>query len=154
VIPDEDIEWATSIALEVGRRVIEQHKRVEAAEFRDTHLSYTMGYNGVEKFVATPELRSETSLCPDPLDPGQVWTIGEGGADNVGLNRIEVTETKGSGVRILNAPAPAPFKQAVSIAEQNLYSRSSILVSDRDPRVYQFSVQLRSYDTATSGTRC
>src|SRR5690554_5117657 len=58
-IPDEDIEWAVRIAMEARRRVKEQQKRIGAAEFRNTHFSYVMGEDGVEKFVSTPELHSE-----------------------------------------------------------------------------------------------
>lgn len=32
--------------------------------------------NGVEQFVVTPELQSESGIGDDPLEPGQVWTIG------------------------------------------------------------------------------
>src|SRR6266404_523995 len=49
-VPDEDLEWAVRIAMEVRRRVKEQQKRVSAAEFRNTHFSYIMGADGVEKF--------------------------------------------------------------------------------------------------------
>src|SRR5690625_4729576 len=42
-IPDEDLEWAVRLALEVRRRVKEQQKRIGAAEFRNTHFSYTLG---------------------------------------------------------------------------------------------------------------
>lgn len=154
VIPDEAIEWATRLSLECRRRVKEQQKRVGAAEFRNTHFSYTIGDNGIEKFVATPELRSEASISPDPLEPGQVWVIGDGGSeDGTGLYRIEVTEVSGSGVRILNQPAPGPFKEAVKIAEQLLYTRAKQLLPDRDPTIYQYSVQLRSFDTASNGAK-
>jgi hypothetical protein len=34
--------------------VKEQQKRIGAAEFRNTHFSYTIGTEGVEKFVSTP----------------------------------------------------------------------------------------------------
>ena len=47
------------LALECRRRVKEQQKRIGAAEFRNTQFSYTMGDDGVEKFVVTPELQSE-----------------------------------------------------------------------------------------------
>ena len=57
-IPDEDIEWAVRLALECRRRVKEQQKRIGSAEFRNTHFSYTLGEDGVEQFVATPELQS------------------------------------------------------------------------------------------------
>lgn len=74
-VAEEDLEWAVRIAMEVRRRVKEQQKRVGAAEFRNTHFSYTMGTDGVEKFVSTPELQSDNSIGGDPLEPGQVWSI-------------------------------------------------------------------------------
>jgi ATP-dependent Lon protease len=152
LIPDDDVEWAVRLALECRRRVKEQQKKVGSAEFRNTHFSYTIGSNGVEKFVSTPELHSDASIGSDPLEPGQVWTIGDGGGiEAAGLYRIEVTEVPGSGVRILNQPPPSPFKEAVRIAEQNLYARANDLVPGREPSSHQFSVQLRSYDAVNSG---
>jgi ATP-dependent Lon protease len=152
-VPDEDLEWAVRLGLECRRRVKEQQKRIGSAEFRNTHFSYTLGNDGVEKFVTTPELYSENSINADPLEPGQVWTISPGGAEeNPGLFRIEVTEAPGSGVRILNKPAPAAFQESVRFAEQNLYARATQLVGDRDPRAHEFSVQLRSFDAVTSGS--
>jgi ATP-dependent Lon protease len=151
-IPDEPLEWAVRLALECRRRVKEQQKRIGAAEFRNTHFSYTLGQDGVEKFVVTPELQSEDSIGSDPLPPGQVWTISPGGLDeNPGLYRIEVTEGPGSGVKILNRPAPAPFSESVRYAEQNLYARAKQLTGDRDPRQHEFSIQLRAFDTARNG---
>jgi len=155
-VSDADLEWATRLGLEVRRRVKEQQKRVGAAEFRNTHFSYFLGDDGVEKFVATPELRSDNEIGDDPLEPGQLWTISEGGADiddNAGLYRIEVNEGPGSGVRILNNPAPAAFKESLRYAEQNLYSRATQLIGDRDPRAHEFSVQLRAFDAAKRGSK-
>ena len=74
-VPDEDLEWAVRLALEVRRRVKEQQKRIGSAEFRNTQFSYVMGLDGIEKYVATPELQSEDSIGSDPLPPGQVWAI-------------------------------------------------------------------------------
>ena len=74
-VPDEDLEWAVRLALECRRRVKEQQKRIGSAEFRNTQFSYTLGKDGVEKFVVTPELQSEDHIGRDPLPPGQVWTI-------------------------------------------------------------------------------
>ncbi|HWL82095.1 MAG TPA: BREX system Lon protease-like protein BrxL [Roseomonas sp.] len=148
-VPDEDLEWAVRLALEVRRRVKEQQKRIGTAEFRNTQFSYSMGLDGVEKFVATPELQSEDSIGADPLPAGQVWAISPGGQDEgVGLYRLEVNEGPGGGVRILNQSPPAPFKESVKIAEQNLYARSRELVGDRNPREHEFTVQLRSFDAS------
>ena len=58
-ISDEDLEWAVRLALECRRRVKEQQKRIGPAEFRNTHFSYVLSQEGVEKFVTTPELQSE-----------------------------------------------------------------------------------------------
>ncbi len=151
-ISDEAMEWAVRLALECRRRVKEQQKRIGSAEFRNTHFSYTLGQDGVEKFVVTPELQSEDSISSDPLPPGQIWAISPGGLDeNPGLFRIEVTEGPGSGVKILNRPAPAPFSESVRYAEQNLYARAKLLTGDRDPREHEFSVQLRAFDAAKNG---
>ena len=150
-VPDDDLEWAVRLALECRRRVKEQQKRIGSAEFRNTQFSYSIGLDGVEKFVPTPELQSEDSIGPDPLSHGQVWAISPGGQDEgVGLYRIEVNEGPGGGVRILNQSPPAPFRESVRIAEQNLYARGGELVGDRNPREHEFTVQLRSFDAARS----
>ena len=153
-VPDEDLEWAVRIAMEVRRRVKEQQKRVGAAEFRNTHFSYIMGADGVEKFVSTPELQSDNSIGGDPLEPGQVWTISPGGGEeNSGLYRIEVNEGPGSGLKVLNKPIPPAFRESIGFAEQNLYARSQQLVGDKDPRQHEFTVQLRAFDSAKSGAK-
>jgi len=153
-VTEEDLEWAVRIAMEVRRRVKEQQKRVGAAEFRNTHFSYTMGTDGVEKFVSTPELQSDNSIGGDPLEPGQVWSISPGGVDeNSGLYRVDVNEGPGSGVKVLNKPIPQAFRESMGFAEQNLYARSVQLVGDKDPRQHEFTVQLRAFDAAKSGAK-
>ncbi|MDX1655921.1 MAG: BREX system Lon protease-like protein BrxL, partial [Candidatus Competibacteraceae bacterium] len=153
-VADENLEWAVRLALEVRRRVKEQQKRIGSAEFRNTHFSYFLGEEGVEKFVTTPELQSDNSIGGDPLEPGQIWTLSPGGQDDhPGLYRIEVNEGPGSGVRILNKPAPPAFQESVRYAEQNLYARAMQLVGDRDPRAHEFMVQLRGFDASKSGSQ-
>ena len=111
-----------------------------------------MGVEGVEQFVATPELHSEERIESDPLPPGQVWAISPGGQDVApSLYRIEVTVGPGAGVRILNAPVPPAFRESVRYGKQNLYTRAKELVGDRDPREHEFSVQLRAIHADRSG---
>lgn len=153
-VSDADLEWAIRIAMEARRRVKEQQKRIGAAEFRNSHFSYVMGSDGVEKFVSTPELQSDNSIGGDPLEPGQVWTISPGGGDeHPGLYRIEVNEGPGSGVKILNKPVPPAFRESMGYAEQNLYARSTQLVGDKDPRHHEFTAQLRAFDASKSGAK-
>ena len=150
-IPDEAIEWAARLALEVRRRVKEQQKRIGSAEFRNTHFSFQMGADGVEQFITTPELHTDTSIVDDPLPPGQVWAFSPGGSEEAaGLFRIDVTSGPGSGVKVLNLPTPPPLKESVRCAEQNLYTRAKELVGDRDPRSHEFSLQVRAFDANKS----
>ena len=151
-VPDEDLEWMARLALESRRRVKEQQKRVFKSEFRNTHFSYTLGVEGVEQFVSTPELHSDEAIETDPLPAGQVWAVSMGSPETgVGLYRLEVTSGPGSGVKILNQPVPPALRESVRIGEQNLYTRAKELVGDRDPREHEFSIQMRAIDADRSG---
>jgi ATP-dependent Lon protease len=147
-----DLEWIVRLALEARRRVKEQQRRVFKSEFRNTHFSYTLGPEGVETFVATPELQSDQAIESDPLPPGQIWAIAPGSSEaGAGLFRIEVSHQPGSGVRILNQPAPPAFRESVKVGEQILFAQARSLVGDRDPRAQEFTLQLRAIDADRSG---
>ena len=152
-IADEDLEWAVRLALECRRRVKEQQKRIGRAEFRNTHFSYRIGEDGVEQFVATPELRATTRSAPTRCRPGRSGRSARAAATRApGLYRIEVDRgarvgREGSSTR----PAPAPFRESFKVAEQNLIAQARALVGDRDPREHEFTVQLRALDAAKSG---
>ncbi|MGD9420074.1 MAG: BREX system Lon protease-like protein BrxL [Verrucomicrobiota bacterium JB025] len=151
-ISDDDLEWMVRLALESRRRVKEQQRKCLRSEFRNTHFSFHMGSDGVEQFVSTPELHSDDAIDSDPLPPGQVWTISPG-ADNSGpgLHRIEVNSGPGSGVKILNIPATAEFRESVKLGEQNFYTKAKNLVGDRDPRSHEYSIQMRAFDNNRTG---
>ena len=152
-VADEDLEWIVRVALESRRRVKEQQKRCLKSEFRNTHFSYTLGLDGIEQFVSTPELHSDEAIDSDPLPPGQVWAVGPGaGEAGPGLYRIEVAVGPGSGAKILNHPQPPAFRESVRVGEQNLYARAKELVGNRDPRNHEYSIQLRPFDADKSGT--
>ncbi len=151
-VSDELLEWAIKIALEYRRRVKEQQKRIGSAEYRNTHFSYRIGEDGIETFVTTPEIHSENTISDDPLPPGQIWALNAGGQEETrGLYKIEINANPGSGVKILNKPAPPQFQESVRFAEQNLYSKAKELLGDRDPRSTEFSLQLRAFDASKSG---
>ena len=152
-VPDEELESIVRLALESRRRVKEQQKRCLRSEFRNTHFSFTMGVEGIEQFVSTPELHSDEAIDGDPLPPGQVWAVSPGSNETgAGLYRIEVTVGPGSGVKILNQPQPPAFRESVRIGEQNLYTQANALVGDRDSRAYEYTIQLRPFDADKSGT--
>ena len=152
-VSDEDLEYILRIALEARRRVKEQQKRCLKSEFRNTHFSFSLMPDGVEQFVATPELHSDDAIESDPLPPGQVWAISPGGQEtSPGLFRIEATVGPGNGAKILNQPVPGPFRESVKMGEQNLYINAKSLVGDRDPRQFEYSLQLRAMDNDRNGS--
>jgi len=73
-----ELDYALQLADANGFTMGDELERIGAAEFRNTHFSYVIGEDGVEKFVSTPELQSENSIGSDPLEPGQVWSISPG----------------------------------------------------------------------------
>lgn len=151
-IPGEELEKIVRIALEARRRVKEQQKRCFKTEFRNTHFSFSIGVDGVEQFVSTPELHSDEVIDTDPLPPGQVWAVSPGRQEaSPALYRLEVAVGPGSGVKILNYPVPQAFRESTRYGEQNLYVRAKELVGDRDPRMHEFSIQLRAMDIDRSG---
>jgi ATP-dependent Lon protease len=153
-VPDEDLEWATRIALEVRRRVKEQQKRIGAAEFRNTQFSYSLGEDGIEQYVSTPELKSKNFIGEDPLEPGQAFAFSPGHEDeNPALYCVEINEGPGTGKKILNKPVPKPFQESVDFAYQNLCAHAKELIGDKDFRSSELSIQLRAFDEAKSGAK-
>jgi len=151
-VSDVDLEWILRLALESRRRVKEQQKRCLKSEFRNTHFSFTIGADGVEQFVATPELHSDEAIEGDPLPPGQVWAISPGSSDAApGLFRVEVNSGPGGGAKILNQPTPPAFRESVKVGEQNLYNMAKQLLGERDPRGYEYTLQLRAMDADKNG---
>ena len=73
--------------------------------------------------------------------------------DGAALLSVQALVSGYGGVRILNQAPPAPFRESLKVAEQNLYSRSRELVGDRNPREHEFAVQLRAMDANKSGAQ-
>ena len=148
----EDLEWAARLALESRRRVKEQQKRIGAAEFRQTHFSYRVLPEGVETFVATPELHNPEGSGSDPLPVGHAWGLSPGESGGApGLFRLEARSGAGSGYRLSNIGAPAPLRESVQIAYQNLLAHGRELVGDRDARAHEIYLQALALDAAKSG---
>lgn len=151
-VSDEDLEWATRLSLECRRRVKEQQKRIGAAEFRNTQFSYRMVPDGVETYVATPELQNPEGIGTDPLPPGHVWGIAPGlGGESPGLFRLEATEGPGSGYRLTNVSPPGPLRESAQTAYQNLVARNREFIGDRDARNHELNLQARAMDAAKAG---
>ena len=92
-----DIQEYLELALEGRRRVKEQLKKRGSFEFYKTSFSYIDLADEVERTVGVPEQGAAGVLSPDPLMPGSIYTGGSDAEGRVGLYRLEVTFTAGTG---------------------------------------------------------
>lgn len=93
----EDMEELLQLAIEGRRRVKEQLKKMGSFEYYQTSFSYLVNENGEERFVGVPEQGGRDLISPDPLPPGTVYSASVSGEGTVGLYRIEVSLSSGTG---------------------------------------------------------
>ncbi len=93
----EDLEELLSHAIEGRRRVKEQLKKMGSFEYYHTSFSYVDTENGEEHFVGVPEQGGRDLIAADPLPPGTVYSASVSGDGTVGLYRIEVSVSSGTG---------------------------------------------------------
>ena len=96
-ISKEDLEEIISIAIEGRRRVKEQLKKMGSFEYYDTSFSYQDNETGEEHFVGVPEQGGQDLISADPLPPGTIYAASVSGDGIVGLYRIEVSISSGTG---------------------------------------------------------
>ena len=65
-----------------------KQKRCLKSEFRNTHFSFTLGVEGIEQFVATPELHSDEAIDPEYHQPGDRCLLQTSGDELVGLTWV------------------------------------------------------------------
>ena len=85
------------LAMEGRRRVKEQLKKRGSFEFYKTSFSYIDNNDGTERMVGVPEQGGAGVISPDPLPPGSTYTAAADDQARVGLFRLEVTLTAGTG---------------------------------------------------------
>lgn len=96
--PSEDeLAEILEYAIEGRRRVKEQLKKMGSFEYYDTSFSYSINATGEERFVGVPEQGGRDLISHDPLAPGSVYTAGVTSDGTVGLFRVEVSISNGTG---------------------------------------------------------
>lgn len=85
------------LALEGRRRVKEQLKKMGSFEYHQTSFSYIDHESRDERYVGVPEEGGRDLISTDPLAPGSVYTASVDDQGKVGLYRIEVGTSAGTG---------------------------------------------------------
>lgn len=96
-VSKEDMEELVSFAAEGRRRVKEQLKKMGSFDYYQTAFSYIHNETGEEHFVGVPEQGGRDLIASDPLPPGTVYASTVSSDGTVGVFRVEVTISSGTG---------------------------------------------------------
>jgi len=121
----EDLEELLSHAIEGRRRVKEQLKKMGSFEYYHTSFSYVDTENGEEHFVGVPEQGGRDLIAADPLPPGTVYSASVSGDGTVGLYRIEVSVSSGTGKLKPAGGVSGMMKESIKRAFSYLLSNKS-----------------------------
>ena len=123
----EELEEVVGFAVEGRRRVKEQLKKMGSFEYYETSFSYMDKETGEERFVGVPEQGGRGLISPDPLPPGTVYTTSVTGEGTVGLFRIEVGRSTGTGKLKLAGGVSGTMKESIQRAHSYMHSHKSEL---------------------------
>mgnify|MGYP000260781642 FL=1 len=93
----DELAEIIELAIEGRRRVKEQLKKLGSFEYHQTSFSYIDNETREERFVGVPEQGGRDMIASDPLAPGSVYTASVDDQGRVGLYRLEVGCSPGTG---------------------------------------------------------
>jgi ATP-dependent Lon protease len=126
-VTEDELAEILELALEGRRRVKEQLKKMGSFEYYHTSFSYTLQETGEERFVGVPEQGGRDLISSDPLAPGTAYTAGVTGEGTVGLYRLEVSVSSGTGKLKLAGGVAGAMKESVMRAFSYVQARKSDL---------------------------
>ncbi|NUO83061.1 protease Lon-related BREX system protein BrxL [candidate division KSB1 bacterium] len=115
IAKEEMIELA-ELALEGRRRVKEQLKKMGSFEYYQTSFSYIDNETREERYVGVPEEGGRGLISADPLSPGSVYAASVDDQGKLGLYRLEVGCSPGTGKLKIGGSADAAMKESMQRA--------------------------------------
>lgn len=104
------------LALEGRRRVKEQLKKMGSFEYHQTSFSYVDSETREERFVGVPESGGRELIASDPLSPGSVYVSSVDDQAKVGLYRLEIGTSPGTGKLKIAGGIEGPMKESIQRA--------------------------------------
>lgn len=126
-VTQDELGEILELALEGRRRVKEQLKKMGSFEYYHTSFSYTLQETGEERFVGVPEQGGRDLISTDPLAPGTVYTAGVTSEGTVGLYRLEVSMSSGTGKLKLAGGVSGLMKESIQRAFSFIQAKKSDL---------------------------
>jgi ATP-dependent Lon protease len=112
----QELAELLEFALEGRRRVKEQLKKMGSFEYHQTSFSHMDNETREERFVGVPEQGGKDLISADPLAPGSVYTASVDDQGRVGLYRLEVGCSPGTGKLRIAGGIEGPMKESISRA--------------------------------------
>lgn len=112
----EELAELVELGLEGRRRVKEQLKKMGSFEYHQTSFSYLDGETREERFVGVPEQGGRDMIATDPLAPGSVYTASVDDQGKVGLYRLEVGCSPGTGKLKIAGGVEGVMKESIQRA--------------------------------------
>jgi ATP-dependent Lon protease len=112
----DELAALVELALEGRRRVKEQLKKMGSFEYHQTSFSLTDNDTREEKFVGVPEQGGRDMISTDPLAPGSVYTASVDDQGKVGLYRLEVGCSSGTGKLKIAGGVEGVMKESIQRA--------------------------------------
>jgi len=112
----EEMAELVDLALEGRRRVKEQLKKMGSFEYYKTSFSYIDNETREERFVGVPEEGGRDLIATDPLAPGSVYTASVDTHGKVGLYRLEVGCSSGTGKLKISGGIASTMKDSIQRA--------------------------------------
>ena len=112
----EEVAELVELALEGRRRVKEQLKKMGSFEFHQTSFSLIDNETREEKFIGVPEQGGRDMISLDPLAPGSVYTSSVDDHAKVGLYRLEVGCSPGTGKLRVAGGVEGPMRESINRA--------------------------------------
>jgi ATP-dependent Lon protease len=138
----EDLAELLELALEGRRRVKEQLKKMGSFEYYQTSFSYLVNDTGEEKFVGVAEQGGRDLISADPLPPGTVYTASVSGDGTVGLYRVEITLSSGTGKLKFAGGVSGSMKESVNRAFSFLSASKTAFGVPREMDTSDFHVEV------------
>lgn len=112
----DELAEVLSLAMEGRRRVKEQLKKMGSFEYHQTSFSFIDNETRDERFVGCPEQGGRDMISTDPLAPGSIYTASVDDQGKVGLYRIEVGCSPGTGKLKIAGGIEGSMKESIQRA--------------------------------------
>ena len=138
----EEVAELLEFAMEGRRRVKEQLKKMGSFEYYHTSFSYTLNDTGEERFVGVPEQGGRNMISADPLPPGSIYTASVAPDGTVGMYRVEVSVSAGSGKLRTAGGVSGVTKESINRAFSYMLAKKGDLSIARELDVSDLHVEV------------